>query len=250
MTATAHTEPDRDDPFKTVLVPRLAPGRDRADAQDRIVTRHGRLVLSVPAFQSLFSRYAMNRVLDGTNGVPDPASPTLYTPDAAALAVVEHVGPSRRAYLRAREDPDYLARVRPEEEYLDRELLTGRPSLYDVRSETVFGAPEPGGIRIFDFVRRRADVPADAFFAALRADGDRLGRDTEYRSVVTHRVHDLVVEGLRGADHDVIVQTRVDGPEGLRRLARLRERLRAAQAEYADADGSFSLVTREHLLVP
>jgi hypothetical protein len=235
--------------FKDILVTRSAERSRRGEHQDHIIRGHASLVMSTPAFHGVFERFTMNRVLTDRD---EPRIATLYPHDSQALVVVEHRCTSHEAFAAASRDPEYLARVKPDEQYMASEILSGPPVAYDIlQDQTVFADAAPGPYVIFDFLARRASVPPAAFTEALRRNGETLSADPEYRAVVRKRVHDLVgttpsLYAADGVEHDAVVET------WARDFAALRphlDRLRAMQRDYVDPGASFSVFAIQTVVV-
>lgn len=233
--------------FKDILVTRSTDRDRRLEHQDYIADGHSSLVMSMPAFQGVFQRFSMNRALLVQDGV---TASGLYTRDPDALVVVEHVCASRNAFATASSDPQYLAAVKPDEDYIGQVILSGPPTAYDVQETTVFDGPAHR-LRVFDFLSRCDDVSVQDFADALSAEGEQLARDSAYRSVVGKRVHNTVgttpsLYAISGRDHDGIVETWV---EDFSALEPHYERLRARQAPYVDPAASFSVFTVQSTVV-
>ncbi|MFJ6730115.1 EthD domain-containing protein [Streptomyces sp. NPDC091281] len=235
--------------FKDLLVTRSSRVSHRRTGQDRIADGHSALVMATPAFEGVFRRFTMNRVVTAAEGVDAPG---LYARDPDALVVVEHVCVSHEAFATASRDPEYLSRVKADEEYIGREILTGPPVAYDVRERTVFDSGDAGALRVFDFLARRETVPVEAFLTAMRAEGERTAADPAHRAVVRRQVHDRVT-GDRpslyahdGTGHDLVVESWVTGFADLEPLHRT---LRARYADLVDPDRSFSAFTLQQTIV-
>jgi hypothetical protein len=235
--------------FKDILVTRTAKPDRREEHQDHIIRGHSRLVMSTSAFDGVFERFTMNRVLADSD---ETEATTLYRRDPEALVVVEHQCVSHEAFAAASRDPEYLARVKPDEQYMASEVLSGPPVAYDIRQDQiVFSDVATGPYVIFDFLARPAPVSPVEFAKALRREGETLSADSEYRAAVSKRVHDLVgttpsLYAVDGVEHDAVVETWVRDFTVLRPLL---DRLRVLQRGYVDPDSSFSVITFQTVVV-
>ncbi|SOE06282.1 EthD domain-containing protein [Variovorax sp. YR752] len=221
---------------------------NRAASCDYIIGSHAPLVMRTPGFEDVFERYTMNAAVDVREG---ESSALLYGAAPDLLMVVEHVFDQVKLAA-AVESPEYLAKVRPDEEYIGRVLLQHLPAAYDAVEQVIFAAAaEPGSLRVFDFLRRRSDLTEAAFEAALADEADRLAADRDYRSVVLKRVHNRIgdVSSLfapTARDVDAIVETWVTGFDA---LAALQSRLRQSAYSFVDSGASFSVLARETKII-
>jgi hypothetical protein len=214
-----------------------------------MVSQHGPLALSSPTLKAIFRRYVFNEVLPSDDGMDAPG---LYRRDSEPMLLVEHVWTSAEAFSLALQDPEYLATVRPDEEYLGREIVGRVPTAYHLEESIVFSSGNNGDRKVFDFLKKRSDVSDTEFVNALEDAAVGLRDDSDLRTVVHKRVHNLVQKTdslyvASGKDYDAVIESWVSDYTA---VSAFHAQLRAAEASFVDAQASFSLFAREISLFP
>lgn len=185
--------------------------------------------------------YSFNEVLtDAQEGV------TPYFRDTKPVFIVEHICTSVEEMKATTRHPDYLSKVLPDEIHMTKTYMGGLPDAYCLVETVDFADPAPGEFRVFDFVRRRAELTPEDFAAGLKAEGQGLRSDPAICAVVRQRLHsgvqahEPVIVPFR-QDYDAVIEYWLDDPA---QLASVAPRLRASQAHLVEAALSKSVLVR------
>lgn len=240
--------------FKDYLLAPVSLAKHAA-CQDHILHNHSQLVINNPAFQGVFHRYAQYPVVPEAEVAPRHF---LYGRRREFPLITEHACTDGDLFRRALQDDRHKEEVKRDEEYIISEFLDGACLCIDMDEKPVFASDRAGRYHVFDFLKRRADVSEQAFFAALDREAELLTRDADYRAVVLRRNHNRVnkddalyaTEGDTGAVteqlHDLVIDSWTDSFDDLARFyPAMRDRLSAC----VDGEASFSIVATEHLIV-
>jgi hypothetical protein len=235
-------------------------GRDQkshAQCQDYLINRHAPAVLNHRAFQGVFRRYVMYPAVARETL---SAGHHLYADRSATPVIVEHVCDDGAAFRHALQDKDHRAATKPDEEYIMNTFLSGPPIAAELEERVVFSGPAVGQFYIFDFLKRRADVSEEGFFAALDREAAHLAALRPFRNVVCKLIHNRVSKNdavyaesggtgaSTGRDFDAVVET-VLGVSSLEEIGRFYPAMRDRQSRFVDPAGSFSFIATRHVLI-
>ncbi|MFF5147977.1 EthD domain-containing protein [Streptomyces sp. NPDC013157] len=159
------------------------------ECQDYVIHRHAQAVMSHRAFQGVFKRYVAHRPV--RLGVRTD-SRHLYDARPDIPLIVEHVCEDASLFRRALQDDDHKAAIKPDEEYIGREFLSGPPMVIETTETEIFAGSGAGLFHVFDFRKRHPETSPDGFSSWLDEEGSALAASAEFRSVVSRRVHSLV----------------------------------------------------------
>jgi len=232
--------------FKDFLLARHAPNKSPTEVQSYLEYVHAPLALSVTALAQELQRYTMNHVVSD-----DRARCALHAGLPGLVTVVEHVLGGWPGIGRFSVDPDYLARVKPDEQHMETTLLHGPPPFVAVEQELpIFHSEGTDAVRIFDFIRGAANLARAEFLTALHQDGQGWARCAHYRAAVTQRVHSIVGEGVAsfGTETDPIDAVIEVWVIDYDVFAQLRDDQLAQRAAFCEVDRSFSAVTIQRTL--
>jgi len=238
--------------FKDFLLVRHRPHVPKADLQHYLQYKHAPLALSLPLIAQAMLRYTMNQVEESLT-----EEVCLYPRMLDLTTIVEHkLGPGVE---HIGTDAEYLATVRPDEQYMMAELMDGAPQCVAVDIELpIFKSASPSNLRMFDLIRHPIGMPRAEFLDRLAEDGQWATQHAGYRAAVAARVHCIVGSGSDEGDRsqasvvdfgatdepfDAVVETWV---ADLSTLTGLMEEQRARRAAFCDARRSFTAVTQEH----
>lgn len=241
--------------FKEYLILSAAgPGRHR-ECQDYVINRHAAAVLKHPAFEGVFERYNMGCPIDIDART---ALMSLYPQRPDIPLIVEHVCADAALFRTALEDEAHKAAIKPDEVHIVTEFLAGPPVAVEMEESVVFADARPAPFRTFDFLRRREDVSEAAFFEALNAEAAYLAAASDYRAVVSKRVHNRLSKqaavyaqsGGTGAStgraFDAVVES---WSADLLAVSAFHPAMRERYRRFVDDRESFSVLTEERILI-
>jgi hypothetical protein len=235
--------------IKHFLLGTVKPGKDRLEVQSYLQNRHAPLAMSVSCWVNICRRYTMNHVLSESEYADAQA---LYRREGDLVMIVEHDLSGDEAIRSFASNPEYLARLKPDEEFMQRELASG--TLVPVVKEVMVfkEARENGGLRVFDFLYQ-SGAGQEALVTKLASLLDELAREKAFRDAVTQLVYSCVGDGSSvpfaktGAETpDVVIESWVTGFEN---VAKFYSRMRDALQGVVDPGRSFSVFTKEHRIV-
>lgn len=233
--------------FKDILTVYGNGKPSREETQNYIADSHSALVMSIPEFSSVFSRYSMHRVLSEEKFrdlVP-------YAYDADMLIVSPHQAPSLEAWMAGMSLPEYLERVKPDEEYMWKAYVGGNTSAFDVHPAEIFGASAGLTTGAFDFLYKAPHLDEGEFAELLAKASQSLADESGYREVVGRRIDNLPAQTTsmyapaRVQQPDAIVESWI---REVSRLAEVRDLVREAYSPFVDASRSCSVVTSETVI--
>ena len=236
--------------IKTLMLATPNPKHTREECQDYLGHKHPRHAMSVESLSDTFKLYSMNFV----QTVDEAKMPmTLCKRNESFMMCVEICCESREAYEEELTDEEYLNIVRPDEGYMIAEFQGSAPVFYEVEEKVLFCRDEPrksGEYRIFDFVKKQEGVAEDLFDKEVGSTFEKLADDLLFRAVsnglvVNHVVDAPTLFGLPGGSETVVIETRTTSLEALDQYF---ERIQRPRLTLADAEKSFSLVTRMEVI--
>ena len=211
--------------------------------QEYLEHNHAPLALSVPLISRKMQLYTMNHVVEAAAG-----DCCLYPPIERIATVVEHGLGGWQSLEQIMADPEYVTRIRPDEEYMVTHIMDGWPQFIAITAEQpVFTSDTPGDLRMLDFVRRPAGLARETFLTELQADAAWAVANRRYRSGAAKRVHSIAVAasapiGLEGEAFDAVIEVWIAATEELESLV---DEQRQRQASFCDPTRSRTVLTRE-----
>ena len=238
--------------LKDFLLVRAAPTVSLDQVCHYLEFKHAPLALSVPVVSQQMRRYTFNLVKD------EPGSDVaLHKSQPRLAAVVEHMLGGWEGLARISADPQYLAKVRPDEAYMIANLMAAAPQFIVIDEERpVFTSSTETHVRVFDFLRRPVGMAREEFLQALDADAKWSVKNSGYRSVVARRTHSIsgaswvapkeeaVSYGTDNETFDAVVEAWVTGVYPAELLQEQRQR----RAQFCDSNRSYTAVTEEHCI--
>lgn len=241
--------------FKEYLVLSSRDPRRNLECQDYVINRHARAVLRHHAFQGVFRRYIISRTVQpGTASMQH----TLYAQRTEVPMIVEHVCDDAALFRKALQNEDHKAAIKPDEEYIASEFLSGPPMAIEMDERLVLSQPHVSRYRVFDFLVRRPEVDRSEFVTWLDREAELLADSNEFRSIASRRVHNVAGSGAAlyaesggtgastGQGYGAIVETWVDS---LQDFSTVLPSMMHRYDNYVDSAASYSVVTTEHVLV-
>ena len=210
--------------------------------QGYLELNHAPLALSVPLISQKMQLYTMNHVAAVAGEC------CLYQPIQRMATVVEHGLGGWHSLEQIMADPQYVARIRPDEEYMVTHIMDGWPQFVAVTDvHPVFSSDARTELRMFDFVRRPVGLAREEFLSGLAADASWAATNRHYRSGIAKRVHSVAMAasapiGLEGEAFDAVIEVWIaDAAE----LASLMDEQRQRRSAFCDAIRSCTVMTRE-----
>jgi len=173
-----------------------------------------------------------------------------YQRESGPVFLVEHDYKYETGLQDILTNKEYLAIVRPDEEYMAREFMASPPTSYFLQETIDFTSSNPGLHRVFDFLKKRDGVSDEAFSQALTQGGQKLSDDPAIRKTIRKRVRNIVNKNAEslfakaGDDFDAVIEYWVDDFAHLDSIA---VKLRAPHADFVNAGACKSFLTRDYV---
>lgn len=234
--------------LKAMIASCRKPSMTRPEFFHYMSTVHAPMAVKLPAIRDNNLFAVQNRTHLPEEGVQIA---TLYRQPLERDSLIELAFENLAALMRVMDDPDYLARIRPDEANFN-DLSRGLLVFAD--EQELFSTPgSEASYKLFDYVRRRPGTSAEQFHRDWRAYGASLTANPAYRQLARKRIHNVSVEGhptaiMPVSDYDGVACTFFDSFEDADRL--VRSGLANGEKELVDIEHCITIVASGRKIIP